>query len=141
MSADQEHLRSIATIRQHLEAAENATDPDAVAAHLADDVVLMVPDHPVQEGKTATVAFLRETMTWMRAYLDRRIEYVSAEVAVLGDVAFDRGTFSFVVSARSGGAPETVTGKYLWLFTRGGADGWQVSRAIVSRDDPPEADG
>jgi ketosteroid isomerase-like protein len=137
MSPEERDRLAIDLIRRNLEAAENATDPDAVAVHLADEVVLMVPDYPVQEGKTAAVSFLREIMAWIREYLHRRIEYVSAEVAVLGEVAFDRGTFSFVVSPKAGGDAETVTGKYLWLLTRDGAV-WKMFRVIISRDEPPD---
>ena len=140
MSASEPDVLAIDTIRRKLEAAENANDPEAAAVHFTDDVVLMVPDYPIQEGKPAAVAFMHDVMGWVREYLDRHIQYVSAEVAVLGDVAFDRGTFSFVVSAKSGGAPETVTGKYFWLLTRDAREGWRVSRLIVSRDDPPETE-
>ena len=136
--SDISDVRAIEFIRRNLEAAENATDPEAVAAHLADDVVLMVPDYPVQEGKTAAVAFLRDVMSWMRAHLDREIRYVSAEVVVEGNVALDRGAFTFVVSPKAGGPTETVTGKYLWLMTRDAGEGWNIWRAIVSRDAPPD---
>ena len=52
-------VSAVATIRQALEAAENAGDADALAALLTDDAVLMVPDFPAQEGKTACVQFVR----------------------------------------------------------------------------------
>jgi ketosteroid isomerase-like protein len=133
LSAD---ANAIADIRERLQAAENAGDPDAAAAFLSDDVVLMVPDHPVQEGKAGCSAFLRDIMGWLSAHVHRHITYVSAEVMVIGDLAFDRGTFSFTVSPRSGGDSSCVTGKYLWLFRRTGAAPWRIARLIVSRDDP-----
>lgn len=129
---------AIADLRAGLEAAENAADPDAAAAFLTDDAVLMVPDFPVQEGKAACSAFLRDIMGWLSAQFHRHITYVSAEAVVLGDVAFDRGTFSFTVSPRSGGDTSRVSGKYLWLLRRTGVGQWRVARLIVSRDDPGE---
>ena len=127
---------AIADLRQALEAAENAGDADAAADLLTDDAVLMVPDFPVQEGKPACTTFLRDIMGWLSSEFLRHITYVSSEVAVFGDVAFDRGTFSFTVSPRSGGDRSLVTGKYLWLLQRTGSGPWRAARLIVSRDDP-----
>jgi uncharacterized protein (TIGR02246 family) len=132
--------RVVAALREALEAAENAGDADAAAALFADDAVLMVPDFPVQEGKAACAAFMRDIMAWLAAQFDRHITYVSAEVVVIGDLAFDRGTFSFTVSARSGGERTEVTGKYLWLLRRTAAEPWKVARLIVARDDESHDD-
>jgi ketosteroid isomerase-like protein len=126
-------------IREQVQAAENAHDADALIALLADDAVLMVPDYPVQEGKAAAGRFTRALTEYFRDNLERRIAYISAEVMVLGDIAFDRGTFAFEVRETGEGAFERVTGKYFWLLrkTRGR---WALSRIIVSRDEPEAAD-
>jgi ketosteroid isomerase-like protein len=131
---------AIAAVRQGLEAAENAFDADAAGALMADDVVCMVPDFPVQEGKEASVAFMRDIMGWSSAHFERHVTYVSAEVVITGDQAFDRGAFSFRVTPRSGGDTEEVTGKYLWLLRRTSHGAWRVTRLILSRDGP-EDDG
>lgn len=133
-------VRAVDALREALEAAENDSDADAAAALLSDDAVLMVPDFPVQEGKAACASFMREIMGWLSVQFDRHVEYVSAEVAVLGDMAFDRGTFSFTVSPKSGGDATQVTGKYLWLLRRTAAGPWRVARLIVCRDDKSDAD-
>jgi ketosteroid isomerase-like protein len=95
----------------------------------------MVPDFPVQEGKAACTRFMRDLMGWSRSQFERHITYTSAEVAVIGDMAFDRGTFWFTVAPRSGGDSTRITGKYLWLLTRTTAEPWKIARLIVSRDD------
>lgn len=131
---------ALAAIRQALQDAENAFDADAAARHFSDDAVLMVPDFPVQEGKAACVAFLRDTLGWLAEHFTRRVTYESAEVSVFGDFAFDRGTFTFTAVPRSGGEQSTTSGKYLWLLRR--LDGqWKVTRLIASRDEQPEAGG
>ena len=130
----------IADIRQRFEASENAGDTDATAELLTDDAVGIVPDYPVQEGKPAIVAFLREISGWLLAHFDRQISYLSTEVTILGDLAFDRGTFAFDVVRKSGGPTTHVTGKYFWLLRR--HDGsWRISRFIATRDDEPESEG
>ena len=113
---------AIAALREALEAAENASDADAAVALLTDDAVVMVPDFPVQEGRAACASFMREIMGWLTAHFVRHIAYVSAEVVVIDDMAFDRGTFVFTVSPRSGGDSTQVTGKYLWLLRRTAAE-------------------
>jgi uncharacterized protein (TIGR02246 family) len=128
-------ISAIGAVREALQSAENASDPDAAAALLTDDAVLMVPDFPVQEGRTACLAFLRDVMGWLAENFDRRIRYDSAETAVDGDVAFDRGTFSFTVTPRSGGETTQTTGKYLWILRRSATGSWRVSRVIVARDE------
>lgn len=133
-------VSAVAALREALEAAENAGDVDAAAALFSDDAVVMVPDFPVQEGKTACASFMREIMGWLSAQFDRHIAYVSAEVVVFGDMAFDRGTFSFTVSPKFGGDSTQATGKYLWLLRRTAAEPWRVARLIVCRDGEPEAD-
>ena len=127
-------LRVLAEIRERLTAAENAGDPEPICAAMADDIVLMVPNATVQEGKAACAAFLRALLPSLLQEFDRRITYMSAETRLLGDAAFDRGTFSFVVAPRRGGAPEASEGKYFWLYTRSNRT-WKLSRVIVCLDE------
>jgi uncharacterized protein (TIGR02246 family) len=131
---------AIADIRERFETSENSGDIDATAELLADDAVLIVPDYPVQEGKPAILGFLREISGWLLARFDRHVTYVSTEVEVVGDMAFDRGTFAFDVTRKSGGPITHVAGKYLWLLRRDDAR-WKMSRIIVTRDDEPESEG
>ena len=128
-------VSAVAAIRQALEAAENGGDADALAALLTDDAVLMVPDFPAQEGKAACVQFVRGIMSWLLTEFVRRVTYVSAEVVVMGDIAFDRGTFSFDVSPKGGGEGTRVTGQYFWLLRRTEPEPWRIARLIVSRND------
>jgi uncharacterized protein (TIGR02246 family) len=131
---------AIDDIRRRLEASENANDAAATGELLTDDAVLMVPDFPVQEGKAACVAFMDGVLDWVLERFDRRIAYLSSEVAFAGDAAFDRGSFAFTVTPKSGGPGSRVTGKYLWLLRRDVEARWKVSRIIISRDDAPEPD-
>ena len=139
MTNADDQIAGIAAIRHAIGVAENGGDADAAAALLTEDAVLMVPDFPVQEGRVACACFMRDVMGWVMSRFDRHITYVSAEVVVIGDMAFDRGTFSFTVSPRSGGDSALVTGKYLWLLRRTPAEPWRIARLIVSRDDELKA--
>ncbi len=135
MTNAQLDVSAVAAVRQALEAAENSGDTAALAELLTDDAVLMVPDFPAQEGKAACARFVQEIMSSLLIEFARRVTYVSTEIVVVGDIAFDRGTFSIDVSARAGGERTHVTGKYLWLLRRIGPGPWKIARLIVSRDD------
>ena len=124
--------------RERLQAAENAFDPDPIVRLMADDMVLMVPNEPVQEGKPTCAAFVRRILAGQQEWFDRVIAYVSEEVAIRGEVAFDRGSFSFTVVVKHDRRRSESTGKYFWLYTRDGDSGWKLARAIVSLDDEPE---
>ena len=67
--------------------------------------------------------------------------YVSAEIKVIGDYAFDWGIFSFVITPKSGGKTEHPCGKYLWLYSRAPDGSWKVARMIVSLDEEDEEEG
>ena len=125
--------------REQLQAAENAFDPDPIIRLMADDMVLMVPNEPVQEGKPACAAFVRRILAEQQEWFDRVISYVSEEVVKRGEVAFDRGSFSFTVVVKHDGRRSEATGKYFWLYTRNRECGdWNLARAILSLDDEPE---
>lgn len=135
MADDGRDLHTLAGIRRAIQRAENAGDPEPIIALLADDAVVLVPDFPVQEGKTACADFLRNLLPGLLAHFDRRIAYDSAEVRILGDVAIDRGTFAFTVRPKAGGEAERVTGKYLWMYERDATGAWKCARLAVSRDE------
>ena len=127
-------MMKVHTIREALQAAENAGDAESVISLLADDAVLMVPDFPVQQGQEACAAFLRDVMPSLHEEFERRASYSSDEVCETGDTAIDRGTFVIDVIPRAGGEPSQITGKYLWMLKRSGS-GWKVSHMVVSRDE------
>jgi uncharacterized protein (TIGR02246 family) len=141
--ATRHDTESLTDIRRAVEAAENVGDAECIARLFAEDAVLMVPDFPVQEGRTACAEFIRGLLPGLLSAFDRRVSYTSAEVSVLGEIALDRGSFSFTVRPKGGGAVERVTGKYLWMYARESSCGWKWSRVIMSRDereDPSDAD-
>ena len=128
-------IAELHSIRERLVAAENAHDAGVMIEMMAEDVVLMFPDFPVQEGRDASARFIRDVTDFFRESAHRHITYVSAEVRVIGELAFDRGTFSFTFEWKDGRESAVVeTGKYLWMYSRDKARTWRIWRAIVSLD-------
>jgi ketosteroid isomerase-like protein len=131
----QTDVRLVGDILRRIESAENSGRFEDIAEMLADDAVIMVPNHPVQEGKAACAAFVCSVLTDVVQHFNRHITYTSAEARIIGDVAFDRGTFSFTIAPKSGGDTNQETGKYLFLYSRVFDGPWKIARAIVNLDE------
>ena len=125
-------------LRTRMEAAENAGDPEPIIDLLADDAVIIVPTFPVSTGRTACAAFLRDLLPGLLETFDRRVTYVSDELDVRGDIAIDRGLFSFTVRRRAGGAETVERGKYVFISRKDASSGWKLWRAIATLDERDE---
>ena len=95
----QADVREVEQMLRRIEAAENTGNAAEIADMLAEDAVIMVPNQPVQEGKAACAKFVADVLAGVVEQFDRRIVYISAEVRVIGDCGFDRGSFTFTVAA------------------------------------------
>ena len=131
----QADVREIEDILRRIEVAENTGNSSEIVDMLAEDAVIMVPNQPVQEGRADCAAFVADVLAGLLKEFDRRIVYTSAEVRIIGDIGFDRGSFTFTVAPRSGGEPSRETGKYLFLYSRAADSSWKIARAIVNLDD------
>jgi ketosteroid isomerase-like protein/catechol 2,3-dioxygenase-like lactoylglutathione lyase family enzyme len=136
MSPAEESIRELLA---RIESAENRADAGALTALLADDVVIMVPDEPVQAGKPACAAFIERILADQRAHFRREIRYLSEAVETQGDRAFDRGSFAFTVRPHAGGERSGSRGKYFFVYSRAGDASWRLARAIVNLESAPES--
>jgi ketosteroid isomerase-like protein len=137
----QTDLEVLREIRTRLEAAENDGDAAYIGGMMADDAVLMVPNQPVREGKAACAGFIADILPGLLSHFDRRIIYVSDEVRVIGDFAFDRGRFRFTAVPRSGGDASESTGKYFWLYSWHPVSSWKLARLVHVLDEEERGDG
>jgi len=135
-SSDSDRIRQLL---RDIEAAENSGRPDRLGELFAEDVVLMAPDFPVQEGRENCSAFATQVLTDLFENFDRRIVYTSAEVRMIGSHAFDRGRYTLNVIAKAGGEATQGTGSYLFLYSKNHAGEWKLARGIVNQDTPGEA--
>ena len=131
----QADVREIEHILRRIEVAENTAKSSEIVDMLAEDAVIMVPNQPVQEGRAACARFVEDVMAGRLGQFDRHIVYVSAEVRVISDCGFDRGSFTLTLAPRSGGKASRETGKYLFLYSRAVDGSWKIARAIVNLDD------
>jgi ketosteroid isomerase-like protein len=113
-------------LREETTAAENSGDASFFERVAANDLVVMPPNAPAVLGRSAAVAFMQQFL----GQFDLRIQYVSEEIQIHGDVAFDRGTYSQTLTPKSGGGSIPESGKYLWLYSRRSGSTWEFSRVI-----------
>lgn len=129
--------QAIAAVTAQTQAAENAGSVEQMQGHFADDLVMMGPNMPAVAGADSVAAAMRaffETFTM-------QIEYSNQEIVVLGDWAFDRGTYRQTLTPKSGGDPVPQSGKYLWLYRRHSDGSWKQSRVIWNSSEPMPTGG
>jgi ketosteroid isomerase-like protein len=137
----QTDIEELHEIRARLQAAENDGDAAYIGGMMADGAVLMVPNQPVREGKAACAGFIAEILPSLLSHFDRRIIYVSDEVRVIGDFAFDRGRFRFTAVPRSSGDASESTGKYFWLYSWHSGSSWKLTQLVHVLDEEERGDG
>ena len=135
MTTHAEDLRELKALIDRTNDAENRGDANAFAAGFADDVVIMPPGQPPLEGREACCAFVSGVLSWVLAKFDRVLTYSSAELQVMGDWAFERGSYAHTFTPRNGGPVEHERGSYLSLFRRD-AGQWRIARIIFNLAEP-----
>ena len=133
----QRDIRELGVMRERIMEAENTSDADFFGGILSDDAVIMAPNMPAVEGRAACMGFMRE----FPGQFDARFAYVSAEIRVSGDFAFDRGSFSQRLAPKAGGKAVEESGKYLWVYSRALDGAWKAARVIWNSNRPPEPNG
>lgn len=118
--------KAIAAETAKFQAAENAGSVDKFRSFFADDLVMMGPDKPPVIGGDSVAALMR---VFHNAYTVQ-VEYMSQEIVVSGDWAFDRGTEQYTLTPKSGGEPIRKSGNYLYMYQRQKDGSWKQSRVI-----------
>jgi uncharacterized protein (TIGR02246 family) len=126
-------LKAIDGVRDAHVAAVNAGDARAWAALFTDDGVQMPPNMPANIGRSAIEP-------WSKGFMDMfGLEFALSvdEVRVLGEWAFERGTYTISLNPKSGGQSLQDAGKYITIYQRKSGDGWQMARDIWNSSNPP----
>jgi len=110
-----------------------AGDASAVAAMYREDGLLLPADCPLLRGRSAIEQFYRDWFngpTKVTAFTFNHLES-----SVLGDAAFDVGTYRQTLSMGPAGGNVDVTGKYTVILKRSGEE-WKISYLIFNGDAP-----
>ena len=98
-----------------------------------DDIVLLPAAGPIQRGRSAIAEASRGVESTVEI-----LEYVLdiQEVKVLGDHAFQWGTYLSRMRPRAGGEPVRAGGKLMRILQRQPDGSWKIHRGMFTVDPP-----
>lgn len=124
---------AITSVGQEYAAAVSSGDLNKWTATLTDDVVFQPPDHPQVSGRTAVVAWAKES------FFDpfkMKLDFTFDEIEIWGTLAFARGRFTLALSPRQSGNAIQASGKFMNIFRRDPSGSWKYARAGFNFDAP-----
>jgi uncharacterized protein (TIGR02246 family) len=131
-------LKAMDQVRQAHVAAVNSTNAEAWVTMFTEDGVQMPPFAPANVGKKMMI-------NWIRGFLDvfalADFALSVAELQVIGDWAFERGTYTIKFTHKPSGNVIPDVGKYITIWQRQPDGEWGMARDIWNSDNPPMAMG
>jgi ketosteroid isomerase-like protein len=120
--------RTIADLEQRI----NRGDPGFVDT-FANDAVIIAPAAPDVVGFDA----IRTMYTGMMKQFSMTVHFSTDEIAVAGDLAYERGTYTLKISDKaSGKVVQDVKNKHLHILKRQPDGTWKTWRMMVSSAEP-----
>jgi uncharacterized protein (TIGR02246 family) len=112
----------------------NAGDYDGMFDRYLDDVIVSAPGTPDTVGKQAWRTTMASTLPPTFAM---KLKFDTQEIAVDGDLAYERGTYSLDIADKSSGAPvANVGGRHIHIFKRQADGQWKGWRLMENSPDP-----
>jgi uncharacterized protein (TIGR02246 family) len=130
-ASDDQAKSDIATIRSGWKDASDKKDSTAVANYYADDAVLATSEAPLSEGKAAIEKTLGRMVNMAKI---NSID--SKQLVVMGNDAYDYGTFSQTVTMPNGKTADQ-SGYYLVTLHKGSDGAWKITHHVSTN--PPVA--
>lgn len=124
-----------AIMNQHQKAtlALSSGDLEPLMSVYSDDVIMMPPNQPERVGKAAVRSMWQDLLRDFTVHVSVSTE----EVKVLGEWAFERGTFTMELIPRAGGAPLQDIGKYLDVLHQQADGSYKYSRLCFNSSQTP----
>jgi ketosteroid isomerase-like protein len=107
---------------------------DASLAEYAPDGEFVTPGH----GPVRGTAGLKQLFKYVIGHIDSDLEFHSDRVEVVGDVAYDTGSYDETLVTRSNGKSQKATGTYLTVYRHKDGE-WLITQQIwtTSSGDAP----
>lgn len=102
-----------------------------IATLYTEDALVLYPNQPAVSGRSAILDYFSG---FFGDFVRNEFELSSAEVVVIGQWAFDRGTYRWRGFPRAGGSAVEDNGKYLVVLQRQGDTTWKVARDMDNSD-------
>jgi len=127
-----EDLAAVNAVRDAWVAAYNAADADGVAALYTEDAIDMPVNEPTIVGRAGILERTAAQFGMATATATVRAD----ETQLMGDWAFDRGTYSVTMVPAAGGDPMMVDGRYVVILRRQADGSWKIARGIDNTPAP-----
>jgi uncharacterized protein (TIGR02246 family) len=112
-----------------------AKDFEKLAAHYADDAVLMSPGMPSVSGRDQIRKFVREMVD--DPSLSLKFQASRVEVSKSGDLGFTQGSYQMTMTAPASGQVIHDHGSYVTTYRKESDGSWKAVVDIASSDVPP----
>ena len=133
LSSVEDDLRAIEAVNQRDVEAALAGDTAGMMSQWTDDFVLLQTAGPILRGRSTIAEAFRgaeSSVEILESVLDIQ------EVKVLGDHAFQWGTYHYSVRPRAGGETVRTSGKLMRILQRQPDGSWKMHRTISTVDPP-----
>ena len=130
VSSLENDLRAIEVINQRDMQYALANDAAMMMSQWTEDIVLLPPAGPIMHGRSVIAEASQGQLSL------EILEYVLdiQEVKVLGDHAFQWGTYLYTVRPREGGETVRTSGKLMRILQRQADRSWKIYRGISTVD-------
>jgi uncharacterized protein (TIGR02246 family) len=122
-------------IQSDLIAAFRARDSARIADFYADDAVFVTPGRAPVIGRKAVAEIMVEDLKDPGFNLE--LTEQTSRMAVSGDLAYIRGTFTASFTNPQSGQVQSIGGTYLQVLGKQEGGGWQILEDISSPGPPP----
>jgi uncharacterized protein (TIGR02246 family) len=127
-------LRAIEALNDKDVQAVLANDFDAVMSQWSDDFTVLPPVGPIIRGRSANAAIVEQGMEQVRSFEPLEFAVDFEEIKVVGDYAFEWGTYRGTSRPRAGGNVMSYGGKLMRILQRQADGSWKMYRTMTTTD-------
>jgi uncharacterized protein (TIGR02246 family) len=110
----------------------NSGDVSGIGNLYTDDAVVMNNNEPELSGKQA----IQQHADAMLQQFTVNISINPEDTQIMGDLAYEHGTFTLAMTPKAGGGAMQSTGNYLVILKRGADGSWKLHREIGNSNQP-----
>lgn len=110
----------------------NSGDVSGIGNLYTDDAVVMNNQQPAVSGKQA----IQQSAEALLQQVAVNISITPADTQIVGDLAYEHGTYTMSMTPKAGGAAMQDTGNYVVVLKRGADGSWKLHREIGNSNQP-----
>jgi ketosteroid isomerase-like protein len=136
----QEEIKKIQELHQKDQKAAKEKNLEVLVSLCTNDCVMLPPDEDPIIGIRAIKEWIRKNLALQEGYEITEYSQNFEEIKVIGNWAFEWGTFSGSARLLTGGPEIQSSGKIFRMLQRQPDKSWKVARSIWANDSPDGID-